>query len=267
MLSGAENGIMAEMSLKMCCFASGSKGNCCYVNGGATNILIDLGISAMRAEKCLSAVGCSPDDVHIVVTHTHSDHIGGLKIFCKRHPSVKVYCQRECAAGMYRAGISPVIVERSFALGGVSVTAVPVPHDVPCFGYVISSGGKSVAVVTDVGRLDRPALDVMSGCGLVMLEANHDMEMLNCNPRYTRELKSRIASRYGHLSNNDCADACAYLGSRGVKNFILAHLSEENNEQGLAVSFVREKLENSGIADARIVAACQDRMTGLYEIC
>ena len=255
------------MSLKMCCFASGSKGNCCYVSDGQTNILIDLGISAMRAEKCLAAVGCSPDSVHIVVTHTHSDHIGGLKVFCKRHPDVKVHCQKESAPGIYRAGLSPVIDGRETVVGNISVTAVPVPHDVPCFGYVLSGEGSSVAVVTDVGRLDRAALDVMSGCGLVMLEANHDPEMLNCNPRYTRELKSRIASSYGHLSNIDCADACAYLGAHGVRSFILAHLSEENNEESLAVSFVKAKLENSGISGARVVAACQDRMTGLYEIC
>ncbi len=251
----------------MCCFASGSKGNCCFVSDGGTDILIDLGISAMRAEKCLAAVGCSPDGVHIVVTHTHSDHIGGLKVFCKRHPFVKVHCQKESAPGIYRAGLSPIIDERSFRIGEIAITAVPVPHDVPCFGYVISGGKSSVAVVTDVGRLDRSALDVMSNCGIVMLEANHDPELLNCNPRYTRELKSRIASSYGHLSNNDCADACAYLGAHGVKNFILAHLSEENNKEDLAVSFVKSKLENCGISGARVVAAYQNRMTGLYEVC
>ena len=255
------------MSLKMCCFASGSKGNCCYVAGGGTNILIDLGIPALRAEKCLAAVGCSPDSVHIFVTHSHTDHIGGLKVFCRRHPDVKVYCQQECAAGLYRAGLSPVVVDRETEIGGVNIQAVSVPHDVPCFGYVLSYEGKSVAVVTDIGRIDRRILDALSGCGIVMLEANHDLSMLNCNPRYSRELKSRISSSYGHLSNVDCADACAYLGSRGVKSFILAHLSEENNEQDLAVSFVKSKLEISGIADARVIAACQNSMTGLYEIC
>ena len=251
----------------MCCFASGSKGNSCFVSDGETNVLIDLGISALRVEKCLAAVGCLPDDVHIVVTHTHSDHIGGLKVFCKRHPEVKVHCQKESAPGIYRAGLSPVIDEREFSIGGMSVTAVPVPHDVPCFGYVLGGDKSSVAVVTDVGRLDRAALDKMSNCGLVMLEATHDPEMLNLNPRYTRELKIRSASSYGHLSNVDCADACAYLGAHGVKSFILAHLSEENNEEDLAVSFVKSKLEDSGIAGARVIAANQDRMTGLYEIC
>lgn len=251
----------------MCCFASGSKGNCCYVSDGDTDILIDLGISALRTEKCLAAVGCLPDSVHIVVTHTHTDHIGGLNVFCRRHPNVVLHCQKECAAGLYRAGLSPVTEERNFSIGNVKITAIPVPHDVPCFGYVLNCDEKSVAVVTDVGRLDRRALDMMSGCGIVMLEANHDIEMLNCNPRYTRELKSRISSSYGHLSNVDCADACAYLGSRGVKSFILAHLSEENNQKDLAISFVKSKLENIGIAGARVIAACQDCMTGLYEIC
>lgn len=252
----------------MCCLASGSKGNCCYVSDGETNLLIDLGISATRAEKCLSALGVDSDRIEILITHSHSDHIGGLKVFCKKHPSVTVRCQRESARAVRAAaGIEPEIDGRDFAVGGITVNAVPVSHDVPCFGYVVRNTAQSVAVVTDIGAVKTDMLDSLCGCGIVMLEANHDLQKLRSNMSYTAQLKARISSPYGHLSNTDCANACAYLARYGVKNFILAHLSEENNDPLLAVSEVTKRLELSGVVDAHVTAATQNAMTGLFEVC
>lgn len=252
----------------MCAFASGSKGNCCYVSDGTTEILIDLGISATRAEKCLSLVGADPDRVDIFVTHAHSDHIGGLKIFCKRHPSARVHCQSECAYAVSRSAETiPSVEQRSVNVGALTVTALPVPHDVPCFGYVIESGGKRVAVVTDVGIVESNTLDGLRGCDIVMLEANHDPVMLRENKSYTPVLKARISSSHGHLSNGDCAAACAYLASCGVKNFILAHLSEQNNAPLVASSAVERAIAEVGISDARVAVATQNAMTGLFEVC
>lgn len=256
------------MGLRICCLASGSKGNCCYVSDGRTDILIDLGISALRAEKCLSVLGVNADGVNVIVTHSHSDHVGGLKIFCKRHASARVYCQKESANAVeYFAGVEPCVEERSFTVGTLSVTAVPASHDVPCFGYVVSDGSKKVAVMTDVGALNPDQLAIFAACDIVMLEANHDLAKLNANPRYTRMLKARISSRYGHLSNADCAAACAYLASNGVKNFILAHLSEENNEPRLALDEVENGIKNAGVTGVRVIAAGQHAMTGLFEVC
>lgn len=252
----------------MCSFASGSKGNCCYVSDGNTELLIDLGISATRVEKCLSVVGADSDRVDIFVTHAHSDHINGLKIFCKKHPSVRVHCQRECAYAIKEyAGIEPCIAERSMTVGGLTVTALPVSHDVPCFGYLVKSGDKSIAVVTDAGVIEAKTLDTLCGCDIVMLEANHDRVKLRENRTYSNWLKARIGSSNGHLSNGDCAAACAYLASNGVRNFILAHLSEENNDPELAVSSVMRTIAESGVSDARVVAATQYAMTGLFEVC
>lgn len=255
------------MSLKLCCIASGSKGNCCYISDGTTNILIDLGISAYRAESCLAALGVNPDGARILVTHSHSDHIAGLKVFCKRHAGAKVICQKECATAVAEGGVAPLVAERELAIGGLCVSALPVSHDVPCFGYVVSDKTRRVAVVTDVGRLDVNLLEALSSCDIVMLEANHDVAKLNANPRYTYVLKQRILSARGHLSNADCASACAYLATNGVKNFILAHLSEENNTPELALGAVRSALFDAGIENARIATAKQDEMSGLYEIC
>lgn len=256
------------MSLKFCALASGSKGNCCFISDGTTNILIDLGISATRAEKCLRVLGVDPDDVSVLVTHSHSDHIGGLKIYCKKHPSVKVYCQNECCRAVATAEeITPVRAERRFGIGGLDITALPVSHDVPCFGYVVAGGNNRIAVVTDIGRVTSEQLSALSACDIVMLEANHDLDMLGANPRYTPALKARIRSDYGHLSNIDCASACAFLAANGVKNFVLAHLSEENNTPNAALDAVKRSVADSGVQDVRIIAAGQNLMTGLFEIC
>ena len=255
------------MSLKICALASGSKGNCCYVSDGTTDILIDLGISATRAEKCLSVLGVNPDNVRILITHSHSDHVSGLKTFCKRHAGVTVFCQKEVAKDVENTCAAPIVAERSFRLGNISVTALPVSHDVPCFGYVVSDGAHSVAVVTDIGRVSIEQMDALSSCGIVMLECNHDVDMLKANPRYDYWLKRRILSDNGHLSNVDCAAACAYLAGQGVKRFILAHLSEENNNPELALNVVTSSIAETGVSGVRVTAAKQNAMSGLYEIC
>lgn len=256
------------MGLKFCALASGSKGNCCYISDGKTDILIDLGISALRAEKCLKVLGVDADGVTVIVTHAHSDHVGGLRTFCKKHPNVRVLCQNECKAGITSAGgIVPERQPRIFSVGTLNVTAVPVSHDVPCFGYVVSDGIKKAAVLTDIGKVDGTQLSLLSDCDIVMLESNHDLDMLRANPHYTSVLKARIASAHGHLSNADCATACAYLAGNGVKNFVLAHLSEENNDPELALSQVKRSLSDAGATGARVIAARQDAMSGLFEVC
>ena len=256
------------MSLKMCCFASGSKGNCCYVSDGQTDILIDLGISASHAEKCLSVLGVDPDGVKIFVTHAHSDHVAGLKVFCKRHKNARVFCQSECLYGVAEAiGFVPEVAERDSFFGPLAVHALPVPHDVPCFGYAIECDGKSVAVVTDVGNVSDALREHLAGRDLVMIEANHDPERLSLNRTYSAALKRRISSAYGHLSNPDCAAVCSFLAVNGVRNFILAHLSEDNNDPELAVSAVAQSIASAGVSGAHITAACQNKMTGLFEVC
>ena len=256
------------MSLRICVLASGSKGNCCYISDGNTDMLIDMGISATRVERSLNVLGVNPDGVRILVTHSHSDHINGLKIFCKKHVLAKVICQKEVAPAVASAeGISPLVAGRTFRVGSMYVTAMPVSHDVPCFGYLVSDGTHTVAVATDIGRVTADQLNALSACSIVMLESNHDIDMLKVNPHYTPVLKRRILSEHGHLSNDDCAAACAYLASNGVKRFILAHLSEENNNEQLAVNAVVSAIEGVGVTDARVTAAKQDAMSGLYEVC
>lgn len=254
------------MSLSVCCIASGSKGNCTFVSDGESRIIIDLGISATRAETALAALGVDAD-CDVIVTHSHSDHINGIKTFYKRHPGIRVHCQRECARAVSAyTGVTPIVEGREFYIGGIRVSAIPVPHDVPCFGYLLEKEGRCAAVVTDVGAVNADALAALYGVDLLVIEANHDVEMLKRNPNYTAQLKARIASSHGHLSNADCAAACAYLATGGVKNFVLAHLSEENNAPEIARREVACAIADAG-ANASIVVASQNAMTGLFEIC
>lgn len=256
------------MGLKLCSFASGSKGNCCYVSDGRTDILIDMGISALRAENCLRVLGANFCGLNILVTHSHSDHIGGLKVFCKKHSDATVVCQKESAyAVQAECDVLPRVQPREFTVGTLFVTAIPVSHDVPCFGYIVSGGQKKIGVVTDIGVVSQRLLEALQLCDIVMLECNHDVQKLKSNPKYTAALKARIHSEQGHLSNVDCASACAFLAANGVKNFVLAHMSEENNEPALAVGVVERAVRDAGVSDVRIVAARQDGMSGLFEVC
>ncbi len=230
--------------------------------------MIDMGIAATRAERYLSAIGADPDKISVLVTHSHSDHIGGVRVFCKKHAGAKLYCQKESArAVLSQTGVEPTVIGREFEVDGIRVNAIPVPHDVPCFGYVVRSGNRSVAVVTDLGEVRSGLLGGISECDLVMLESNHDIVRLKNNTAYSPQLKARIASGNGHLSNAACAEACAYLADHGVRNFVLAHLSEDNNDAACAIDAVNAGLFAAGVRDARVVAALQDKPTGLFEIC
>lgn len=256
------------MGLKLCCFASGSKGNCCYVSDGKNDILIDLGISATKAERCISAIGGNPENTSVIITHAHTDHTNGVRVFKKKHDGAKLFCQSENANGIYeQTQVEPTVMPREFEVGDMFVKAIAVPHDVPCFGYVIKSGNRSVAVATDLGVVRSGFLNEISGCDLVVLECNHDEQMLKNNRNYSAQLKARIASEHGHLSNRACSEACAFLAEQGVRSFVLAHISQDNNLPDRAIASVVNGLLGVGVSDARVVAALQDKPTGLFEIC
>lgn len=261
------------MGLKICAFGSGSTGNCIYVSSGATTVLIDLGLPATRVEKCLSLLGADPDEVSVLLTHCHSDHISGLSTFCRRHPRVKAYCHESCYGSLYRKleGARSRITAESgdFFVGDITVSPFKVSHDVPCVGYGLLFGGRKAAVLTDVGEVGAGLLESLADSDLVVLECNHDVEMLKNNPAYPPVLKSRILSGKGHLSNADCAECVSYLAAKGVKQFVLAHLSRENNYPELAFRTCREVLSRRGFTEGKDVlleVAPADRMSGLYEI-
>ncbi len=226
---------------KFCPLFSSSTGNSIYIGGGDDAILIDVGMSAKQIEQSLWNIGVDADSIrNIFITHEHSDHVKGLKVFTKKHKSRVIMTQ-----GTYEALV------KTDALDNVNECAILTPDgvDVGCMliksfatshdakescGYTIElSNGRKIAVATDLGIMTDTVFNAIQGSDLVMLESNHDVNMLQCGG-YPYILKRRILGAKGHLSNDDCASTLAKLIKTGTTRFFLGHLSRENNVPQLA---------------------------------
>lgn len=267
--SDGENGIM---SLKVCVIGSGSSGNSIFVRSDEVKILIDLGLSVARVEKSLAVLGETSDGVSVLLTHCHSDHVAGADKFVRRHPDAKLYCADWCyrtISGKIGAAYASLTPEAGdFYIGDVTVSPFRVDHDVPCAGFGIYSGGRKITVATDLGVFTDGILEKAADSDVMVIECNHDERLLRQNLNYSYRLKERILSEHGHLSNAACGEAIAELAHRGVKQFVLAHLSRENNYPELAFETVREVLGERGISEdkASIEVATQDGMSSLFVI-
>ena len=231
--------------MKLSVYASGSSGNCLLLSSGSTHILIDAGISKRRIEGSLAQSGLSMREIGgVLITHEHSDHISGLKMLLKYY-ALPVYAPRTVANRL--RGCLPeaepylrvIPVNESFAIGDLTVTAFHTPHDTDeSVGYRVQSGGV-FALATDMGHVTEEVLNALSGADAVLIESNHDEEMLRYGP-YPVYLKRRILSDRGHLSNACCAELARALALGGTKQIILGHLSRENNSPALAMQAARE---------------------------
>lgn len=233
--------------MKIYVFASGSSGNCLLLSSGDTNILIDAGISMRRIEDSLAQTGRTMRDIGgVLITHEHSDHISGLKMLIKYH-RVPVYAPRTVASRL--CGMLPEIegclrvipVGESFLLGRLFVKAFHTPHDTDeSVGYRVEGDGV-FALATDMGCVTDEVMEGLRGAEAVLIEANHDEEMLRYGP-YPVYLKRRILSEHGHLSNDNCARLARELALNGTRQIILGHLSRENNTPMRAMDTVRGAL-------------------------
>lgn len=245
---------------------SGSKGNCTLVTAGNDRILIDAGKTAKAVVCALESVGCGIDGISaIFVTHEHCDHVSALPVLAKKY-GIPVHMMKKSADAMRIPDECPLrnclsLYNEEFTVtlpGGAKVTAFRVPHDsCDCVGYRILCGGQAVGIVTDIGYVTEKVFSMLSGCETVMIEANHDRDMVR-NGCYPEPLKQRILSGGGHLSNDDCAELVSLLCGCGTKHVLLAHLSEENNTPDMALDTVGSAIAGSG---ADIAAACGDRIT------
>ena len=224
-------------------FASGSGGNCLLLRSHASNILIDAGISARRLSAMLGSCGLSLQDLGgVLITHEHSDHISGLKTIVS-HYGVPAYAPAAVVSRLEGSMpeliglISVIPVGKPFSLCGSEITAFPTPHDASfSVGYRVSADGV-FAVATDMGHVTDEIRSALLGADAVLIEANHDEDMLRYGP-YPPALKRRILSANGHLSNADCAVLASELASAGTKKIILGHLSRQNNSPEIALSTV-----------------------------
>lgn len=234
--------------------ASSSAGNCCLVSHGNTHILIDAGISLRRIREGLRGAGLTPDDLDcVLVTHDHIDHVSGLNILVKYHKT-PVFSSFGTGAGICRSmpETEPYLnfceTGTELGIGDIAIQSFSTPHDAPgSVGYTLEAGGKKMVYVTDLGRLTDEVVLASCGADIAVIEANHDLDMLENGP-YPRFLKDRILSGHGHLANNDCGRLAAILADSGARYILLGHLSRENNTPGIARDTVMYALFDEGFS-------------------
>ena len=232
---------------------SGSSGNCSVVRCGQDYLLIDMGKSCRTTLNALKSLNLAIAEMQgILVTHEHSDHIQGLKVFLKNH-NVPVYGTSATLDNLVDMELVPpgtqliAIEGRTEPIGGFEVTAFPTSHDVPCCGYRIrSADGRIMAMATDLGKLTAEVHQALEGVHLAALEANYDLNCLRVGS-YPYYLKRRIESDRGHLDNAECAAKVLELIQSGCEKIALCHLSKENNTPDLALATVKSTLLSAGI--------------------
>ena len=241
---------------------SGSTGNCFAIVAPSGTILIDAGKNAKRLNGALAEAGIDADSIGaILVTHEHTDHISALPVFLKKHP-VPVHIANGCAYKLLpHPSVEPLLHPHppiyDAWICGMHVTSFPTPHDSRAsVGYRIEipDGDGNlyrIGYATDIGYVTPEIEEALTGCDAVILESNHDYDMLMTGP-YPYDLKKRIASRRGHLANPDSAALAARLCAKGTKKLMLAHLSQENNSPDIAYD---ECVSAVGDADVRICVA------------
>lgn len=261
------------MGLKICSLASGSTGNCIYVASDTTKILVDVGISVSRVGRALACLRTDCEHTAVLVTHCHSDHISCVPAFTKKYPSVKTYAHYRTLGALSEnnavaAAQLTEFGDDDFYIGDITVSPFAVSHDVPCMGFSFLWQGKKISIATDLGYIDENVLARLGDSDLVLLESNHDEELLKVNDKYGPWLKKRILGPRGHLSNEACAQAAVRLAANGVGQLLLGHLSQENNYPELAYTTIRSRLNEAGYDEAsvKVEVARADRLSGLFEV-
>ncbi|MGD2076099.1 MAG: MBL fold metallo-hydrolase [Gammaproteobacteria bacterium] len=207
------------------------------VEAGATRLLLDCGFSCAETEKRLARLRLEPRDLDaILVTHEHSDHISGVARLSRRF-NIPVWMTAGTEAvhrGGEVAGWHCFSSHQAFQIGDVRVAPYPVPHDArePC-QFVFSDGAVRLGVLTDAGSITAHMINALDSLDALVLECNHDPEMLACGP-YPLRLQQRVGGRYGHLSNQQAADLLSQIDTTGLQHLVAAHLSEKNNSVALA---------------------------------
>lgn len=264
------------MEIRFSPLFSGSSGNATYVGCDDAHILVDAGLSGSRVTHELQRVGVDPAGLSaILVTHEHSDHIKGIGILSRKY-DLPIYATEGTWEGMRdKIGVIPeknrVIFEpeQDFFIGSMDITPFSTPHDAAqSVGYAFEINGAKLSIATDIGCIRDGWLKHVIGSDAVILESNYDSDMLKAGP-YPYDLKKRIMSHRGHLSNDDAGIVSVELIRHGTKQIILGHLSKENNFPELAMRSNETALEIAGIAphvDAQLCIARRDGATGIFSI-
>lgn len=242
------------MTLKFCSIASGSSGNCQYIQTDKVKLLIDAGLSGKRIQNGLESVGIDPKTLDgILVTHEHKDHIKGVGILSRRF-NIPIYANnntwdnmRSYLGKLEDKNIQIINTNDDFNIKNLNISTFNTSHDaVDSLGYSFEFNNKKVSIVTDTGIIDDNIKNKIKNSDILMLESNHDIEMLKVG-RYPYFLKKRILSNIGHLSNETAGNIISDIFTGKRQRVLLAHLSEENNFPELAYQTVVNILKDKGI--------------------
>lgn len=253
--------------MKIKIIASGSKGNSTFIESGNTKILIDAGVNFSRIKDTLESINVDPNTLDgIIVSHTHSDHIGGLSSVIKKI-NVPVFIKEELFNDIRK--IIPkdnivIIEDQNITIGDLDIEIINASHDVPAFGFIISDNKKKILYLTDTGYINRKYYSKLENLDAYIIESNHDEKMLMDGP-YPYILKQRVISDKGHLSNRYTGRFLNKSIGDKTKCIVLAHISENNNTEELALEQVKEEIKDSNYKE-KIVIAKQHIDTEMVEI-
>lgn len=263
------------MKLQFCSLASGSSGNCYVVQTETTSLVIDAGISAKKIREGLERLGAQDTFQGVLITHEHSDHVKGVSTVSRRFSQVGVYATEGTWNHMNHTVCSDqqrlVEANRNFFIGDLEVRPFSVSHDAASpVGYTVCCEDKQITILTDTGCFSEDMLNQAEDADLLVLEANHDVDMLRVS-RYPWFLKQRILGAFGHLSNETAGKGLVELLNRSKKKrrVCLAHLSRENNFPEMAYQTVKNILEDADyyIGDqVEMEILRRDGISGMYEL-
>jgi len=239
---------------KLTTLFSSSSGNCVLISDGSTNILVDAGVSSNRIIMALSDVNLDICEIDaILITHEHTDHIKGIGVLSRNY-NIPVYANNKTMSAtimqigdLHDRNIKIIESGKPFNIRDIEVFPFSIPHDaVAPMGYTVRTEYGIMSVATDTGQITGSMLNNMSKSDTVLIEANHDVQMLKCG-KYPYPLKKRILSDLGHLSNDNAAWLATQLAIWGTKKIMLGHLSEHNNTEQKAFDAAKKLLEQNNI--------------------
>jgi phosphoribosyl 1,2-cyclic phosphodiesterase len=255
--------MVRHVPVRFTILGSGSNGNCAYLETDETRILIDAGFSARQIRQRLASISRAPENLTgILITHEHGDHVQGLAALSEKL-RIPIYCNRPTRDAIAYQMKTPLnwrlfTTGSIFDVGDITVETFTVPHDAQePVGFLLRTAAANIGVLTDLGHATKLVIERVRTANVLILEANHDVRLLQECPHRPWALKQRILSRHGHLSNEAAADAAADLMSANLRHLYLGHLSRQCNKPEIAQRVMSERLNEIGATHVNLQIASQ----------